>query len=249
MDEAITRADPRLRTFPAAQDVFVADQDWLARHLHPLLSIDLSAVDPDWDGWLHLVTPLEPHDGYVGGNTQDVHNDFTGENWIAFRREADGRYRFLGAKEYFLLEQASPSPSNGPRQAAQARTRAELEAHYAVQRASYEASIHRFARYGALTHADPDDPLSRSNWGEGNLLDQLGGGTCHGNWTDCPDIPAAFEVDTTDPENVFPRWKDGAAFRFVASVSGYPWQDSGADAVILFYEPVSQTVLLTFDWT
>ena len=213
------------------------------------MSIELSAIDPAWRGALHLVTPLEPDAGYVGEDTSDAHNAFTRENWLAFRREPDGHYRFLGERDYFLLERPAPDVDSADIRAYQAARQADLEAHYAVQRASFEASKARYATYGMLTYADSADPLKRNNWGEGAILDQLGGVTGFGNWTDCPEIPAAFRMDTEDMENVFPRLGDGRPFRFIASVAGYPWQDTGADAILLFYEPETRTVLLTFDWT
>ncbi|PBS13807.1 hypothetical protein CMZ82_03245 [Lysobacteraceae bacterium NML93-0792] len=124
-----------------------------------------------------------------------------------------------------------------------------MQAHYAVQQASYEASIQRYRRYGVPTYPDADDPLTRSDWDNGCVLQQLGGTTGYGNWTDCPTEPDAFVMDTADSDNVFPRMRDGRPFRFIASTAGYPWQETGADSILLFYEPESRTVLLTFDWT
>lgn len=245
LDVDIRNPDPRLRPFPDAGEVFADDQAWLARHLHPLVSIDLAAIEPSWQGWLHLLSPLEPHEGYVGDHSTAFHDRYARENWLAFRRDGDGRYRFLGRRDYFLLEQDAAGAD-----ADAMRLRDGLKAHYAAQQAAYEASRQRYARCGVLTFADDDDPSQRSSsGGEGHLLDQLGGTTGYANWTVCPDPPDAFELDTRDEDDVFPRWKDGAAFRFIASVSGYPWQHSGADAILLFYEPQSDTVLLTFDWS
>ena len=34
-----------------------------------------------------------------------------------------------------------------------------------------------------------------------------------------------------------------------ANVAGYNWCATGADSILLFYEPESRTVLFTFDWT
>ena len=243
MEQRLERANARLRVFPDARAIFAPEQEWLARHLHPLVSIDLGANEPEWSGWIHLLSPLEPCEGYVGDHTGAAHNACTRENWLAFRLDADDRYRFLGERGYFLLEHAvGDAPVD-------ADLHAEMQAHYAVQQASYEASIQRYRRYGVLTYPEADDPLTRSDWDNGCVLQQLGGTTGYGNWTDCPTVPDAFVMDTADPDNVFPRMRDGRPFRFIASTAGYPWQETGADGILLFYEPESRTVLLTFDWT
>ncbi|MDC7805249.1 hypothetical protein PQS31_00200 [Luteimonas sp BLCC-B24] len=38
----------------------VPEQAWLARHLYPLVSIELSAIEPHPFGRVHLLSPLEP---------------------------------------------------------------------------------------------------------------------------------------------------------------------------------------------
>ncbi|WP_139177780.1 hypothetical protein [Ruania alba] len=48
--ERIERKDERITLLPDPEDVFAADQRWLGRVLHPLVSIDLSAIDPAWSG-------------------------------------------------------------------------------------------------------------------------------------------------------------------------------------------------------
>jgi hypothetical protein len=93
-----------LRVFPAAEDVFIDDERYLHKHLHPLLSIELSAIDPALQGWVHLLSPIEPYECYIGDHTGQFHNEYTCGNWISFRLEADGRYLFLGDRRYFFLE-------------------------------------------------------------------------------------------------------------------------------------------------
>lgn len=41
----------------------------------------------------------------------------------------------------------------------------------------------------------------------------------------------------------------GNPFYYIGSVAGYNYCGSGADAIILMYEPVSQIVLFTFDYS
>ena len=57
--------------YPDAQEVFVADQQELAEHLLPLLSIDANLINPGWSGRLHLLSPIEPDEGLVGELTAD----------------------------------------------------------------------------------------------------------------------------------------------------------------------------------
>ena len=41
----------------------------------------------------------------------------------------------------------------------------------------------------------------------------------------------------------------GKSFFFVASVADYNWCATGADSILLFYEPENRIALFTFDWT
>ena len=61
----------------------------------PPSAIDLGAIEPEWSGWIHLLSPLEPCEGYVGDHTGAAHNACTRENWLAFRLDADDRYRWM----------------------------------------------------------------------------------------------------------------------------------------------------------
>lgn len=50
MIEDIVTPQPGLKVYASDTDVLAAHQAALARHLHPLVSIDLSAIDPYWEG-------------------------------------------------------------------------------------------------------------------------------------------------------------------------------------------------------
>ncbi len=78
------------------------------------------------------------------------------------------------------------------------------------------------------------------------LLSQLGGGACDGNW--CVSS-AGVPLNTSDAENCFPVDAEGRPFRFIASVPGWHYLKEGADLILLFYEPTTKVVLLTFDYT
>ena len=42
---------------------------------------------------------------------------------------------------------------------------------------------------------------------------------------------------------------NGNPFHYIANVASYNYCAGGADAIILMYEPVSRTVLFTFDYS
>ncbi len=44
------------------------------------------------------------------------------------------------------------------------------------------------------------------------------------------------------------RYKE-REYKFIAEVAAYNYCGTGADAILMFYEPDSRMVLITFDWT
>lgn len=240
MIEDIDTPQPFLRVYPPEEDVFAAPAERLARHLRPLVSIDLSAVNPDWQGWIHLVNPFEPADGMVGQFTQDHHNDYLRENWVAFRLDSDDRYELMGDLRYFQLENPAdvlPEPYEGQRK--------RLEDHCAEELASLVEARERFARLGVLYTSNRYACTPRDFTREApcNLIDQLGGGVGYGNWSN------GFPLDDSDPDDVRPLSPDGKRFHFIAAVTGWDYCATGADWILLFYEPDSRVALITFDWT
>ncbi|MDO4878530.1 MAG: hypothetical protein Q3966_04435 [Neisseria sp.] len=232
-----------LHPFPSAADIFAPQQPWLQEHFLPLVSIDLAVLNPDWTGQtLHMVSPIEPYEGYIGENTLQHHNEYTAPNWLAFRLTQDNRYEFLGKEGFF-----ERSPANGY------SGEGELEEHAAELRAQYQKSREHFAKHGFLVNPYYREPNRE------NLLDSLGGGFCYGNWTEGADIPSAFtlslppagtrlnDLDELPDDGIEIAYK-GNRFHFIAEVSAHNYCD-GADAVILMYEPVSRIVLLTFDYS
>jgi hypothetical protein len=234
-----------LRPFPASEDVFVADQLGLARHLHPLVSVDLSAANPAWSGWAHILSPLEPY-GLPGENGARFHSDYARTNALIFRLEGD-RYRFLGDPRVFLLE----SPwSEVPAELHD--TYDEFAEGYAVAEAWYQRAAAAYARNGRLYSLDGAGAIKPGQ--EDNpqeLVDQIGGTTPFGNWTVGFAMPFEPPVgsDGKEPKAVWPLSPAGNRFELAAMGPGYPYRADGADSILLFFEPVERLVLLTFDWT
>lgn len=230
---------PGMVPFPS--DVFPADQAWLGQHLLPLLTIDLGVLRPELAGAAPtLLCPVEPYEGLIGETTEAQHNAFTATNWIAFELTADNRMLFLGNQGYFLDHRA------------QGR---ELQEHVAQMHESHAKARAYHAEHGRLASYSIYDPDTAR---EHAYLDTLGGQIPCGNWVETAEIPPAFALtptaaaddpDAPDDAETVVITRDGHAFFAVADVAGYNWCASGADAIVMLYEPHSRTVLFSFDWS
>lgn len=230
---------PGMVPFPT--DVFPADQAWLAQHLLPLLKIDLGVLRPELAGQVAtMLCPIEPYDGCIGESTEEHHNDFTSTNWIAFELTAGNQMRFLGNEGYFIGDQVDDKHAR--------KHIAQMRESYAKAR-DYHATHGRLACYSRY---GKDEPSER------DYLDTLGGRISCGNWIETADIPAAFTLEFTDAANdrhapddaeLAIIRHDGHKFFAVAEVAGYNWCATGADAIVMLYEPVSRTVLFSYDWS
>lgn len=235
--EEVFAPDARVHVLPEPAEVFAPEQMWLARVVHPLLSIELSALEPSWSGRVHLLSPVEPEDGLLGDGTEAHHDGHAGENWISFRLREDGRYEFLGRRGYFAIEDPDAVPEG-------------LEDFYAASAAEYEGARVRWTQLGRLTWPDRHDPTrTREGWdADIPVLDMLGGEPGYGNWASYAP-PAAFQLDESDDATPVLRLADGRPFTFIGATSGYPWRAQGADAILVFFEPETRTVAMTFDWS
>ncbi|MCL2424080.1 MAG: hypothetical protein FWD11_09375 [Micrococcales bacterium] len=251
--EDVVEAQPWLRPFPDAADVFADPVDRYARLLSPLVSIDLSAVNPDWHGWAHLISPIEPQEGYLGTGTERHHSYYARTNWLGFRLDDHDRYHLLGDWRFFLAENlVNGEPVLDPDEDPHIRQHQGddgLADYYQTQHDSYVAAKGSFAQRGKLVNR-----IGVVN----NLLDMVGGdesvqydssSSFMGNWFD----PSMFDFELCDVGNgatvAYPLTDRGDRFRFVAGVPGWHYRDDGADWILMFYEPGSRTVLFTYDWS
>lgn len=161
---------PGLMPFP--QNVWGADQPWLADHFLPLLSIDQGLLRPALQGAVaHTLNPINPFDGVAGEGA--AHNGYTCENWLAFGLDAASRYHFLGNPQFFRTTGRPLDADEQP---------------YTQQmRSSYTQAQACFARHGRLA--------SCSRYGPGELrehprLNQLGGACNWANWRGFGVLPA-----------------------------------------------------------
>ncbi len=237
-----TVEDGTLRPFPTADASFV-DPRFAERVLAPLVSLDLAAVDPEWSGWLPIVAPFEPAEGYVGERTTGVHSYFARTNWLGFELTQDGRLDFKGDWAFFE-HYAHPSRA--------------LTAHYEDQLAGFAQTRALAREHGALIHlqdleyypieqlltrpqdwlVDVADPQPYgANWQHPRLFEL--GGIEHGE---------EYGLSGVGGTDVHPLMPNGDRFHFVASVVGAHYLPRGADEVLVFFEPTSRTVLVTFDY-
>jgi hypothetical protein len=250
MIEDIKNPQDYLTVFPDASDVFAAPVEKYMQHIQPLLSIDLKAVNPNWHGKIHLVLPIEPHEGFMGEYTPDFHNDYLKPNWIAFKLNLDFKYELMGDFHYFALENFNfKEPYKD--------FTFDLNAHYDRRNKGYEQAKARFAKYGVL-YGGYDNPLEkREDEAPLNILDQLGGTIGFANWTNyCEEFGIKLNiVDEDDAEaehNVYPISPNGNRFYFVAGVPAYHYITNGyggADWIVLYYEPIERIAWLTFDYS
>lgn len=237
-----TKVPAGMLPFPPVEDVFVTDQLELADHLHPLFSLDISTVNPEWSGVLHMLSPLEPYEGFVGEMTEweGYHGELLKNNWIGFKVE-QGRYRLCGDPRYFFLHQDNAQlPDPHP------EARADLQRHYADQHHVFACTAERFKASGVL--ASQDDELSYPTEFVTQLGGEVGGGA---NWVEAVEFPmhiVELDPDTGD-SNVYPLSPAGHRFFHVASVPGWHYRSAGADLIIMFYEPIEGLVLFTFDYS
>ena len=225
--ESTEQVLPFMTPFPDVEDVFDGDIDAHARHLQPLLSVDLDAIDPGWSGKIHFVTPKEPYSGLVGEHTAKFHEYYTRENWIAFRVSGD-RYTFMGDFRYFFLEDGEDE---------------EMEEHYHRVEKSLGKTRSFFEKHNILNPwGQTDNPCE---W-----FEEMGGKPGYGNWSDITDFPVEMEEgNDEDGDYVWPLTEDGRRFAYIGCVAGYAYRQGGANGILLFYDPVEKIALITFDWS
>ena len=233
--EYIQTLEEYLHPFPRMEDIFVPEQSWLKAHFLPLISIDLSVLNPEWQGQtVHMITPFEPYEGLIGDETEAHHNEFTAPNWLAFRLHEDNRYEFLGNEGFFMR---SPVNDYG----------GEMEEYVEEMRDCHQKNRAYFEKHGILVNfrwlEDGEDPERE------NFLDELGGGFPEAFTLTLP--PTNMKLADLDelPDNGIKIAHNGNPFHYIAGVAGYNYCSSGADMILLMYEPVSRIVLFTFDYS
>lgn len=189
-----------------------------------------------------MLNPFEPLEGYIGMNTHEYHNEFTGENWFAFKLTDDNQYEFLSNEGYF---ERSPIHQNSD-----ILNEEILEGYNEIideSMTDYQKSQEFFVKTGKLVNihvSKLDGEIVQKNW-----LDNLGGdfSKFYGNW-----------VLGKPPKAIFKKMQDGEIesieyqgkpLYFIASVPSYNYGCGGMDWIVMLYEPISRILVFTFDWS
>jgi Leucine-rich repeat (LRR) protein len=236
IDKASSSAAPQpfVRPFPKPEAVFAAPVERYARHLHPLVSIDLAVVDPALSGWIHLVSPIEPCDGYLGDSGREHWGPYLQPNWIGFRLTSEHRYELLGDFRFFGVENTGGEESYSGAVEELQEFYEEMHASFAEHKAAYleNGQVCRIRKSGSPRRVA--------------VLSNLGGEAPMANMTWSKVPGAAFSYSDTDRA---PRTADGRLYKFIAAVPGRNYRSSGADLILLFYDPVERIALQTFVFT
>ena len=223
---------------PSADAVFTRP-DYHARYLLPLMSLELSDVFDDLSGPIHFINPIEPYDGCIGEFTEPYRTYYCRDNWISFKLK-DGLYECEAPEAFFAKHYYETHPfadDVNPRLIE--RQVEDLNAHYHKTRAEY-------AEWRQTLSQDLDAALDRLEI----RPESFGGRPFDQNWAHCSSFPLV-----TDKEDVpgrsfpdqfhYPLTEDGRRFRYIGYVGAFDW----VCAIHLFYDPVEQRALQTFDWT
>ena len=195
----------------------------------------------------HRYSPRAICESCIDGGRGQHPIEYNAHNWLAFRLNGGNRYECLGDEGYFERNCISGYSGEGERDVC-----------VAGLRARYNKSRKYFEKHGFLVN--PYYPEYEGKPNRENLLDDIGGGFWYGNWTEGADIPKAFQLSLPPagtkladldelPDDGIKITYNGNPFHYIANVAGYNYCAGGADAIILMYEPVSRTVLFTFDYS
>lgn len=246
--ENITELNEHLTPFPNIDNIFVEHQSWLKEHFLPLISIDLGILKDEWRGQVvHMINPFEPVEGYIGESTHDFHNEFTGENWLAFKLTQNNQYEFLGNEQYF-----AKSPKNKMEELFDKNIYGEhfyqyFDDYIIQSKKNYQLAQEYFTKTNKLVniHASNDDTVYQEHW-----FDCVGGrfednelSNYHKN------LPTAFLGQENDDDELLSICYNNNPFYFIAGVPAYNYGCSGADWIVMLYEPISHIVLFTFDYS
>jgi hypothetical protein len=204
-----------------------------------------SQLSPDLDGTIHFIQPVEPYDGVVGEDCDAFFNYYCRQNWFGLRYNG-GKCSLTCDFRFFKLANLEATASLTPRQQ---RQLSGLREHYQTVHAGFDAAKRHFALHGALYNRYASPPYEESDRLE--LLKCLGGQSeqfsC--NWAQLNDMP----LTRLSPEHSVPQSPDGRDFIFVGELRSFHYLCGPGSALccdlLLFYDPVSQISLATFEWS
>ena len=231
----------KLNLFPNSKEIFLDEVEEHCKYLLPLATLDLSEINPSWNGSIHFVQPIEPYDGVVGENTKQFHTYYCRENWIGYSIK-DGKFKLLTDFCYFEKKYmktfddfresfygVSSYLKNLPKDTDAHYTK--IEKKYSKRKEAYlsgEAKYEEFVKYL-----------------------ELGGEAEEGNWsyTDFPtEIDKKSSSKGEETTFCYPLTNDGRRFEYIGYIEA---DDFGTNScgLLLFYDDKEKIALNTFYWT
>ena len=227
-----------LKMAPSADKVFIRP-DYHSRYVLPLLSLELSDVFDDLSGPIHFIDPIEPYDGCIGESTEQFHTYYCRMNWISFKLK-DGLYECEAPEAFFAKHyfETHPVPDH-IHHTVRDRWVESVNAHYDERRAKY-------AEWRSTLSEDLDAALERLEI----RPDSFGRRPFDQNWAHCSSFPLVTDKEEVAGKSYpdefhYPLTEDGRRFRYVGYAGAFDWSCT----VHLFYDPIEQRALQTFDWT
>lgn len=240
-----------IRLFPAYEDVFYADVNLHRQHFLPLVSINLRAIRPDRDEWLHIVSVKEFYDGRVGGSKEQYHTPFTQPDVVGFD-VVDGKFRFEADWRYFndySIIQQEQYTNNFPEQ----------EIEYNMNEAMYQLKKAYFQQYGRLYEGDFNRPGLQVK--DIRRLERLRALTPADLQKDIVSDYLA-ELHQERPAGIFtalapeefagdwPFNNDmGPSFEYIGTIDGSEFQHIAPEGISLFYSQALKKAMVTFGST
>jgi len=223
-------APPGFLLYPEPADVFDQDMERHLKVMHPILSVPAARIDPAWEGVLHIVLPVEPYDGALGESSDEYYGPYCGLGWIRLVRQGS-HYRFLGDWRYFAIYRA-PDEYDISSYAEQGQRYLERKLAWAEHRSmgGYRSAFDE-TELGGLPESGPWDFWLRTQEDVAEWGDKPGQLMC--------------EKETVDGVKMcYPLNEQGQRYRLVGRLPGYCYIDFGADELVVFYDPATESILL-----
>ncbi len=237
-----SQVQPFYIPFPNPEDVFAgtAEQaEQIAKILQPILTLNLRSFEPAIAeyGYLHVVNPVEPFEGYIGEHTTTFHNYYSRTNWLGFFLNDANKLEFLGDWRYFQAVSGFHDENQAE----------EFINFYNQATESFECRREYFLKHG---HLAPIDTLADLETPEQNpikltFLESWHARPGGGNWAFSD---SAIPLSSDNDEDFYPVTEDGRRFHFIATIAGSNYRNYGAE-ILVFFDPLTRIVLFTFDWS
>lgn len=236
-------AQPGFIPFPAATEVFTEQAEQYAEQFIPLATVQLDKFFDDLHGTLHFLLPTSI---CVDEQAQQIHqlaqDSYSKHDYWLACQVVDGRYHMsLPLQAEYALSQ----PRFQPLATALQQRRSRLLTTGALH--------HPWAKASAAGIYDDADRVE--------LISQLAGHSFFGNWSSCSSLPikecgSAIDEDGDEMTIELPLTDDGRPFVFIGRVTSHHYVHHTPDDIglveadiLLFYDPLSQVALSTFEFS